>query len=155
MTSPAAAVARLGAGSRILVVDDDETIRRLTQRILMEHGFEVVTSSDGDAALEVTRLAMMQAGSSIHLVLTDIDMPGLGGYALGRRLSLTWPALPVVYMSGTTHGLTSREPLATWDHFIAKPFSAGDLLPKLHFALGLAGRNAPRALGRPESPCLE
>jgi DNA-binding response OmpR family regulator len=67
-----------------------------------------------------------------------IDMPGMDGYTLGRRQALTWPALPVVYRSGTTHGLAGCVPLETWDHFIAKPFAASDLLPKLHFVLRLA-----------------
>lgn len=125
-----------GFAARILVVDDDEAIRRLTRRILEDQCYRVLTSSDGAAALETTRLAMMQPDSPVHLVLTDLDMPGMGGYALGRRLARRWPALPVVYMSGTTVGLAGREPLERWDHFIAKPFSATELLAKLHLALG-------------------
>jgi CheY-like chemotaxis protein len=119
-------------------VDDDEAIRQLTRRILEGHGYHVLISSDGAAALGAARLAMMQPGSTIHLVLTDIDMPGMDGYALGRQVALAWPALPVVYMSGTTHGLAGRAPLGSWEHFIAKPFSAGELLPKLHLVLRLA-----------------
>ncbi len=142
MVAPAAEVAPLSSVSRILVVDDDEMIRRLIRRILENHHYEVVTSCDGAAALEVTRLAMMQPGSTIDLVLTDIDMPGMDGYALGRRLALTWPALPVVYMSGTSQWLAGRVLPGSWDHFIAKPFSASDLLPKLHVVLRLAARGS-------------
>jgi two-component system cell cycle sensor histidine kinase/response regulator CckA len=76
------------------------------------------------------------------LVLTDIDMPCMDGYALGRRLAVMRPGLPVIYMSGTTNGLAARVPLETWDYFIAKPFSADELLPKLHFALRRAAHGA-------------
>jgi two-component system cell cycle response regulator CpdR len=131
MTAPAAAK----SATRILVVDDDETIRRLVRRLLEGHGFDVLTSGDGAAALAATRVAMTAPGKPIDVVLTDIDMPGMNGYELGRRLALTWPALPVVYMSGTRRGLAGGVPLETWDHFIAKPFSASSLLPKLHFVL--------------------
>jgi two-component system, cell cycle response regulator CpdR len=135
MTAPAAVNPSAPSASRVLVVDDDEKIRRLLRRILESHGFEVLTSGDGAAALAVTRVAMTEPGNPIDVVLTDIDMPGMNGYELGRRLARTWPALPVVYMSGTRHGLAGGVPLETWDHFIAKPFSASSLLPKLHFVL--------------------
>jgi DNA-binding response OmpR family regulator len=120
---------------RILVVDDDAAIRDLIRRILESHHYNVLTSGDGAAALEATRVGMMQPGGTIDLVLADIDLPGMDGYALGRQLALTWPALPVIYMSGTTNGLAGRTALGSWEKFIAKPFSADDLLPKLHLAL--------------------
>jgi two-component system cell cycle response regulator CpdR len=121
--------------SRILVVDDDQAICRLARRILEHNRYDVLTCADGAAALEVTRLAMLEPGGTISLVLTDIDMPGLDGYALGRQLGLMWPALPVIYMSGTTHGLTRHLPLVPLEHLIAKPFSAFDLLHKLSLVL--------------------
>jgi two-component system, cell cycle response regulator CpdR len=78
---------------------------------------------------------MSQPASAVHLVLTDIDMPGSDGYTLGRQLALTWPALPVIYMSGTTHGLARRARLVPTEHFIEKPFSASDLLRKIDLLL--------------------
>lgn len=140
LTSPAASLAQLHLGSRILIVDDDEVIRRLAQRILRARGYEVLTASNGAAALCATRSAMVQPGSAVHLVLTDIDMPGSDGYALGRQLAVTWPALPVIYMSGTTHGLARRARLVDSEHFIEKPFSAGDLLLKIDRVLSSAAR---------------
>lgn len=135
MTTPAVSFAPPQSVSRILVVDDDEAIRDLIRRILESHHYNALTSCDGAAALETMRAGMMQPGGAIDLVLTDIDMPGMDGYALGRQLALTWPALPVIYMSGTTLGLAGRATLGSWERFISKPFSAGDLLPKLHLAL--------------------
>jgi CheY-like chemotaxis protein len=153
MTPPAAAIAALHSVSRILVVDDDETIRLLTTRLLESQGFEVFTADAGTVALEIARVAMMHSGTAIHLVLTDVEMPGMGGYELGRKLALTWPALPVVYMSGGTHGLLRRVTLGPWDHFIRKPFSAPDLLATLSLVLGQAARPAdPSRPGRRPVP---
>lgn len=135
MSAPAMSFAPPQSVSRILVVDDDEAIRDLIRRILESHHYSTLTSCDGAAALETMRAGMMQPGGAIDLVLTDIDMPGMDGYALGRQLALTWPALPVIYMSGTTVGLAGRATLGSWERFITKPFSAGDLLAKLHLAL--------------------
>jgi two-component system cell cycle sensor histidine kinase/response regulator CckA len=131
LTSPAASLDLGYPATRILIVDDDEAIRRLTRRILMGRGYQVLTASNGAAGLCATLSAMERPGSAVHLVLTDIDMPGSDGYALGRQLAVTWPALPVLYMSGTTHGLARRARLLATEHFIAKPFSASDLLLKI------------------------
>jgi CheY-like chemotaxis protein len=115
------------SSARILVVDDDQAVRRLARRILEGGGYAVVTATDGVAALSAARAAMVRPVGTIHLVLTDIDMPGADGYGLGRLLAVTWPALPVIYMSGTTHGLARRAQLASSAHFIEKPFSAEHL----------------------------
>jgi FixJ family two-component response regulator len=70
-------------------------------------------------------------------------MPGSDGYALGRQLAVRWPALPVVYMSGTTHGLARRAQLVAPEHFIEKPFSAD----RLQLTIGLVLQ--PSVLGLP------
>lgn len=137
----------------ILVVDDDSTIRKLTRRMLEGRGYMVLTAIDGAAALRAVAASMEQPGSGVHLVLTDIDMPGSDGYALGRQLTMRWPALGVIYMSGTTHGLARRAGLGPQEHFIQKPFAAGDLLPKLERVLSLAG-NRPAGNDRREDEVL-
>jgi len=140
MTASDASVVPPWSTTRILVVDDEDVIRNLTRRILEDHSYHVLASCDGPAALDVARLAMMQPGSTVHLVLTDIEMPGMNGYALGRLLALKWPALPIVYMSGTTVGLAGRESLGGSEQFIAKPFSEGELLTTVRVALRVAAR---------------
>jgi CheY-like chemotaxis protein len=145
MSAPSASLGPARSVSRILVVDDDAAIRRLTRRILEGHGYHVLTSSDGAGALVAAGLAMTQPASAIHLVLTDIDMPGMDGHVLGRRLVLRWPALPVVYMSGRTHELTGG-------HFIAKPFSPRDLLPTLALVLRLASGRPTTRKPKEEAP---
>jgi CheY-like chemotaxis protein len=145
LTAPAASLAPQRPVARILVVDDDEAMRRLARRILEGRGYEVLTAADGAAALRATGLAMVQPGSAVHLVLTDIDMPGSDGYALGRQLAVTWPDLPVVYMSGTTHGLGRRARLVASEHFIEKPFSADRLLLTIDLVLSPAPRRPERS----------
>jgi DNA-binding NtrC family response regulator len=146
-TSPAASPPHPHVVARILIVDDDESMRWLAQRILESRGYEVLTAADGDAALCATRSAMVQPESAIHLVLTDIDMPGGDGYALGRQLKRRWPALPVIYMSGTTYGLAGRAQLATSDHFIEKPFSANRLLQTIDLVLQRNALGSPAGTG--------
>ena len=146
MLSPADSLRHPRPLSRILVVDDDDAIRQLTRRMLEGRGYTVLTASDGPAALRATASAMVQPGRAVDLVLTDIDMPGGDGYALGRQLAMRWPAVPVIYMSGTTHGLGRRAGLGPLEHFIQKPFSAGDLLPKLELVLALAAPVQPETI---------
>ena len=126
---------------RVLVVDDDPGIRRLVRRILDEAGgYAVITACDGTAALRATSAAMTDPACAIHLVLTDLDMPGGDGCELGRRLAARWPALPVIYMSGTTHGFARRARLSEDEHFVEKPFRPQTLLLKVCLVLRLAAQ---------------
>ena len=134
-TSSDAAPSRPDTLARILVVDDQEGMRWLARRILEDCGCEVLTVSDGAAALGALQFAMLQPGSAIDLVLTDIDMPGGDGYALGRELAARWPALPVVYMSAGARSPGRRAQLAPSEPFLEKPFSADRLLMTIHLVL--------------------
>jgi two-component system cell cycle sensor histidine kinase/response regulator CckA len=138
------ALAPTNPSVRVLVVDDNLAIQWLIRRILDEaKGYTVVTACDGAAALRAADSAMTDEGRTIHLVLTDLDMPGIDGRELGRQLAARWPTLPVVYMSGTTIGLRLRARLSAHEHFLAKPFSAETLLRKLGLVLGLAAQVCP------------
>lgn len=130
---------------RVLVVDDDAGIRWLVRRILDEAGYAVVMACDGAAALRAAELAVADPRFAIHLVLTDLDMPGVNGFEVGRRLAAWQPALPVIYMSGTTYGLSHRARLLADAHFLQKPFLPQALLYKISLAL----RAAPHAASVP------
>ena len=82
--------------ARILVVEDEDTVRAVTARTLREEGFEVVEARHGREALA----RLQEGGPPIELVLTDVVMPVMGGRALGEHLTREWPDLPVVWMSG-------------------------------------------------------
>jgi CheY-like chemotaxis protein len=123
---------------RVLVVDDDSGIRWLVRRILESAGYGVLMACDGAAAIRAIELAMMDSRCAIHLVVTDLDMPGLDGFEVGRRLAARRPPIPVIYMSGTTYGLSHRGRLSPDEHFIEKPFAAHTLLREVAIMLPMA-----------------
>ena len=116
---------------RILIVDDEESIRRSLEGILCDEGFETRFAADGDAAL-----AALARELPPDLVLLDIAMPGRDGVSVLAELRERWPQLPVVMMSG--HGTidtavrTTR--LGAFD-FVEKPLSIDKLLLTLQHAL--------------------
>jgi CheY-like chemotaxis protein len=79
----------------ILVVDDDPMTLRVVSRLLTDTGYRVLTASDGEAAWE-----LLQGPLQVDLLLTDVRMPRMGGAELGRRIALSRPEIPVLYMTG-------------------------------------------------------
>lgn len=124
--------ARLSASSSasILVVEDNSLVRDFATKILMEAGYTVLSASSAEDALELSL-------SAVDLLLTDIILPGMNGKALSAHLSKTYPHLKIVYMSGYTHDVITRQ-----DAFepniplLEKPFSAMSLLTEITLALG-------------------
>ncbi len=107
---------RHGIG-RILIVDDEEALRRVVVRYLSVVGHQVWEAPDGRAALDV----LEKLGWQIDLVLTDIVMPNMGGRELARAIRSKRPELPVLCMSGHPDALaTGDEPWAA-SQIIAKP----------------------------------
>jgi len=128
----AAAPAELprGDGELILVVDDEKPVRELTAQILIHYGYRVATACDGADAIAVFALR----AAEVRLLLTDLQMPMLGGPALAAALRRLRPDLPVVAMSGVGSeiGAAHREFTTA---FLAKPFQAETLLPLIHRVL--------------------
>jgi signal transduction histidine kinase len=85
-----------GGHERILVVEDEDPLRRGTERLLREHGYDVLVASDGAEALELFE----PGGAAIDLVVTDVAMPGMSGSELADRLKERGFAVPVIFMSG-------------------------------------------------------
>src|SRR5687767_10446630 len=83
----------------ILVVDDDPVVLRVVSRLLTADGYRVLTAPDGQAAWG---LLQGPPPAPIDLLLTDVRMPHMGGAELGRRLSMSRPEIPVLYMTGFT-----------------------------------------------------
>ncbi|MGH7510678.1 MAG: hybrid sensor histidine kinase/response regulator [Gemmatimonadales bacterium] len=86
-----------GSGT-VLVVEDEEGVREVAERMLQEIGFQTIGAEDGRRALEL----MEEAGDSVTAVLLDLSMPGMGGAETLRLLRAKWPRLPVLMMSGYT-----------------------------------------------------
>jgi PAS domain S-box-containing protein len=112
------------AAKRVLVVEDEEVVRRLVRQVLEGEGYEVLVAQDGEAAIEIA------GRSTIDLLLTDLTMPNVGGRELAERLRLEQPDLRVVYMSGyVEEGLTGALVPAT--SFLSKPFTFLELTEKV------------------------
>ena len=120
---PNAAQPARGEAELILVVDDEEPVRLMAAQILSSYGYRVVTACDGAGAIA----AFASRAAEVRLVLTDIDMPMLGGQALATALRRIHPGLPIVAMSGTDgSGSVAHDGFTT--AFLAKPFQTETLL---------------------------
>jgi two-component system nitrogen regulation response regulator NtrX len=117
--------------SRVLVVDDEESIRRSLAGLLSDEGFDVATASEGGAALRE-----IAGRDGADLVLLDIAMPGRDGIEILEELRATRPELPVVMMTGhgTIETAVRATKLGAFD-FIEKPLSVDKLLLTIQHAL--------------------
>jgi two-component system nitrogen regulation response regulator NtrX len=117
--------------SRILIVDDEESIRRSLAGILSDEGLEPREAPDGETAL-----AQLRAGERPAVVLLDIAMPGRDGIEILEELRGGWPDLPVVMMSGhgTIETAVRATQLGAYD-FIEKPLSVDKILLVIRHAL--------------------
>jgi len=95
-SSPAPLTAR--GSETILLVEDAEALRKLAYMFLKDNGYQVLTAADGSEAQQVAE----QNPGPIHLLLTDVVMPGINGRVLAERLAPRHPAMKVLYMSGYT-----------------------------------------------------
>ena len=107
-------------GLTVLLVDDDESMRRVTRRILARSGFSVLEAEHGADALRVAA----QHQDKIDLLVTDVLMPGIRGPELVEELIVRSPNLRVLYMSGYTDDDISRWGLQPGMAFIHKPFTS-------------------------------
>jgi CheY-like chemotaxis protein len=116
----------------ILVVEDEDNVRRMVVAMLKSHGYEVIQACHGSEALRIFE----EPGIDIHLILTDVVMPGISGRELVERLKKTGNSFKVLYMSGYTDDvITHHGVLEEGVHLISKPFSTFDLLKKIRLVL--------------------
>jgi PAS domain S-box-containing protein len=118
--SIAAATPAPRGSETILLVEDEKVVRRLSVNALMECGYTVLEARSGDEALRL----LEQYDGPIHLLVTDVVMPGIGGRALAERLSAAIPNLKVLYVSGYTDDAVVRHGVAYEQvAFLSKPYS--------------------------------
>jgi PAS domain S-box-containing protein len=116
----------------ILLVEDEPDVRELTQMVLSERGYTVI---EAPTPAEAERLAEKN-GSEIHLLLTDVVMPGISGGELAKRLTGRYPNLRVLFMSGYTYNVFAQDgTLAEGIFFLQKPFTPQVLTEKVREAL--------------------
>jgi PAS domain S-box-containing protein len=122
----------LFGSERILVVEDDGSIRKLVLRTLEKHGYKVLTAASGREALRICE----EYKDPIDLMVTDVVMPEMNGRELAEQLKAYYPALNVLFMSGyTANVIAHRGILDEGVHFIQKPFSNRELALKVRETL--------------------
>ncbi len=129
--SPAPAVLPRGTET-ILLVEDDPELRALALDILRGSGYTVLEARQGNEAL----LVLERHAGPIHLLVTDVVMPQMGGRALAERLALLRPEMQVLYMSGYSEAAIAQHGvLDPGTAFMAKPFTADELTRKIRKVL--------------------
>ena len=117
-----------GGSETILLVEDEEGVRAFVKRTLERFGYRVVEAHTAEAAIEL----MTQDPQAIHLLITDVVLPGLTGPALADRLRQQQPALRVLFMSGyADHRLWQEIQQMETSVWLEKPFSTQALLTKV------------------------
>ena len=115
----------------ILLVDDEDGVRRLVQAILQSNGYSVIDAASGGAALA----AFEKNAHKIDMVLTDVVMPQMDGFELGERLAEKNPALKVLFMSGYRDSPIASPAGQPPRPFLHKPFTPDTLLAKVRETL--------------------
>jgi two-component system, cell cycle sensor histidine kinase and response regulator CckA len=113
----------ISEGHCILVVEDEEAVRRLVGRILTGSGYRVIEADSGTDAL-----AQLEADGRVDLLLTDVRMPGMSGRELALNVQMLYPRIRVLYMSGYAEEALADNSIRGQDSWIQKPFSAEALL---------------------------
>jgi signal transduction histidine kinase/ActR/RegA family two-component response regulator len=139
---PSAATANARAPARILVVDDNVDAADTLSELLVAHGYEVLTATDGRRALELARNFRPQ------VAIVDLGMPVMDGYQVAQELARTEhpPFLIAVTGYGQEHD-RERSHAAGFDRHLIKPVDAAQLFAYIYEALGGAARASDRRIG--------
>jgi len=117
----------------ILVVEDEEEVRKMTAKILRKQGYKVLEASQGKEALSLCG----EQEDSIHLMVTDVVMPEMTGMELAKRFMHFYPEMRILYMSGYTSDRVDvgQENIGKGIEFIQKPFTIDRLARKIREVL--------------------
>ena len=127
------------ASGTVLLVEDAEPLRTLARELLEGCGYTVLEAKDGAEAMEVAG----QHAEPIHLLLTDVVMPGMSGPELAERLTPGRPGMKVLYVSGyTNEAVNHRLPMKEGMAFLQKPFTRQALASKVRELLSTGEREA-------------
>ncbi len=140
-TASAPSAANDGARLRILLVEDNDDVRRTIHRVLERLGHDVREAANGEEALEV-----IDAWEPIQLLVTDVAMPRMGGIELVQRVRIEQPDVPVVLMSGfpgpEAEGAVDPDGLTV---FMAKPFGPSELVEAINSLVATSDPALPRS----------
>ena len=122
-----------GHGELILVVDDEQAILEITREILEVSGYRVLTASNGRDAVSVFSNAIR---GSVRLILTDVNMPGMDGYATIKAIRKLDSNVKVVIASGLVSDLDVQSKDLLVQGYLTKPYSSERMLTVVHELLG-------------------
>src|SRR5271165_2432571 len=132
VVSTAESVATEPGTETILLVEDEANLRYLARQFLEKQGYRVIEAADGAVAMQI---AVAHEGT-IHLLLTDVIMPGMHGRELAQRICEIRPNVKVLYMSGYTENVIGRNgTLDAGVRLLQKPFTRRDLKSKVREVL--------------------
>jgi two-component system, cell cycle sensor histidine kinase and response regulator CckA len=130
-----------GGGQTILLVEDQEEFRRMVATYLTRQGYDVLVARNGTEAIQISS----SRAEDIHLMLSDVVMPGLRGPQLAKILAPSRPEMAILFMSGYTDGaMDNTEGVSDNYELIAKPFTWSALGKQIRDVL--AARDAKRTL---------
>src|ERR1700730_2261682 len=121
---------------RVLIADDEESMRSLVARAIAMDGHEIITAEDGAEALEI----LNREGGAFDLLLTDIKMPVMDGIALALAVARDYPGLTILLMTGFADQRERASGLDAIVHdVVTKPFSVADIRTAVTDALAAQG----------------
>ncbi len=125
-------VGQMRGTEKVLVVEDEQELRKLVSDVLKMYGYEVMDAVHGGQAVHLTK----QLEEPIDLLVTDVIMPEMNGKELANYLTNKFKGIKVLYMSGHTDGVISQYDIfEKGNYFLAKPFTPTDLLQKVRIVL--------------------
>lgn len=122
----ATSVTSASTGTTVLVAEDDEALRRLMVQVLRRNGYRVLEGDNGASALEAAR------ASAVDALVTDVDMPVMGGVELAVTLQARTPSLAVLVVSGHADASVLADLTPRTGAFLAKPFRPSELVDRLN-----------------------
>jgi two-component system cell cycle sensor histidine kinase/response regulator CckA len=124
----------VAAGRRVLLVEDEPSVRAVFARGLERKGCVVTTAGDAMVAL-----AILRDGQTFDVLVSDVMMPGIDGVELAFEAARMWPEMGIVLMSGYAELPRHREADARGIRFLAKPFALAELVAAIATAQPLKG----------------
>jgi two-component system cell cycle sensor histidine kinase/response regulator CckA len=128
-----------GSAGTVLVVDDEAGLRAVERRVLEDQGYHVIEAASGAEGID-----QLAGDMVVDLLIADLQMPGLGGEEMVRRIHLRRPGLPVLYVTGRIDRLMDARPLCDSEAFLEKPFTPSGLREAVSLLLNGSIAGPPR-----------